>query len=55
MLKILDRNGDGNLQADEIPAAFRERLLDLFDANSNESLDASELKSMRESLAELTK
>ncbi len=55
MAKLLDRNGDGILQADEIPAAFRDRLLDLFDADSNDELSANELKIMRDSLAELTK
>jgi hypothetical protein len=53
MLKLLDRNKDGQLQSQEIPERFRERLLDFLDANGDETLDAQELKKGRESLDKL--
>ena len=44
-VKLLDRNGDGTLQAAEIPKKMK-RLLDKLDRNKNGALDPLELKAL---------
>jgi len=44
-VKLLDRNGDGTLQATEIPKKMK-RLLDKLDRNKNGALDPPELKAL---------
>ncbi|MCF7961163.1 MAG: hypothetical protein K9M08_10495 [Pirellula sp.] len=49
-VKLLDRNRDGRLQKSEIPAKFRDRLLDLMDSNNDEQIDKSEMESSRKEM-----
>jgi hypothetical protein len=51
--KLLDRNRDGSLQKSEIPAKFRDRLLDLMDNNNDEQIDKSEMESGRKEMERL--
>lgn len=52
-VKLLDRNRDGSLQKSEIPAKFRDRLLDLMDSNNDEQIDKSEMESSRKEMERL--
>ena len=52
-VKLLDRNRDGRLQKSEIPAKFRDRLLDLMDSNNDEQIDKSEMESGRKEMERL--
>lgn len=53
ILKSLDKNGDGNLDASELPARMREALLLKLDADGDRSLNPSELQSLKDWLANL--
>lgn len=53
LMKLLDRNRDGTLQKDEIPAKMRDRLLDIMDMNNDESLDKDEIESGRKEMERL--
>jgi hypothetical protein len=52
LLGAMDKNRDGNLDREELPAKFRERLLDLFDDDGDEAISPSEVKAGRENLRE---
>lgn len=53
LLKLLDRNRDGELESSEIPERFRDRLMDLVDRDGNERLDKNELEAFRKQIQEL--
>lgn len=55
LLKLLDRNRDGLLQAAEIPERFRERLLEFADRDNNDQLDAQELENSRQGIERFLK
>ena len=49
-MKLFDRNRDGILQREEIPAKARDRLLDIMDSNNDEALDQSEMEAGRKQI-----
>lgn len=53
LLKFLDRNSDGKLQANEIPERFRERLLEFLDANGDDVLEESEIREGRSAMQKI--
>ena len=53
LLKLFDKNRDGNLQSEEIPEAYRSRILDFMDRNGDQMLDKAELESGRKSMKQL--
>lgn len=55
LLQLLDRDQDGILAEDEIPAQFRERLMDMFDVDGDQKLDATEIRNAQESIEGLTR
>ena len=48
MLALADRNGDGSLQASEMPQRLKTPLLKGYDANRNGMLDADEMEAIQE-------
>jgi mono/diheme cytochrome c family protein len=52
-VRLLDRNRDGMLQKSELPAKFRDRLLDLMDSNNDDQIDKSEMESSRKEIDRL--
>ncbi|MCA9188722.1 MAG: hypothetical protein R3E01_07965 [Pirellulaceae bacterium] len=55
LVKLLDRNRDGSLQQQELPARGRDRLLDLMDSNGDDTIDAQELEAGRQLIRDLTR
>lgn len=48
IVKALDRNGDGNLQSEELPERMRSTLLDRLDSDEDGSLNPSEIQVLRD-------
>ncbi|NNE90952.1 MAG: hypothetical protein HKN23_04840, partial [Verrucomicrobiales bacterium] len=55
VVTALDRNSDGLLQKEEIPARMREPLLEKLDADDNDALDKEEIEMLRAWLEEQRK
>ncbi|MFO0942677.1 MAG: cytochrome c [Pirellulales bacterium] len=53
LIRLLDRNSDSKLQANEIPERFRERLLEFLDSNGDDVLDESEIRAGRTAMQRL--
>ncbi|MEQ1827641.1 MAG: redoxin family protein [Pirellula sp.] len=49
-IQLLDRNRNGNLEREELPARLSERLLDLFDDNGDELISPSEMELGRQNV-----
>lgn len=53
LLKLLDQNRDGVLEASEIPERLRTRLFEFLDENRDDRLDAKEIERGRKSIREI--
>jgi hypothetical protein len=52
---ILDKNRNGSLERDELPAEHRDQMLDLFDTDNNQSITTAEVTAGRQLIDEFLK